>query len=218
MTTEQPPAPGASLPAPWDGTWLNPPPAARVVDGSLVVTAAGGTDLWRRTSYGFTRDTGHALLAPLDVGRAVEVTFEAELSELYDQLGLLVRMGPDTWIKAGLERTDGAVHLSSVATAGWSDWSVSPLGTSDTAPFTLRASRGPDAVTLRVRPAGGRWRLLRMAPLPAGDALAGPYWCAPQRLADGPDLVATFTGLHRGPADAELHGEPPPVDGPPTGP
>jgi regulation of enolase protein 1 (concanavalin A-like superfamily) len=198
------------LPDPWGGTWLNPPRAARVVDGALVVSAAGGTDLWRQTSYGFTRDTGHALLGPLAVGRAVEVTVEADLSQLYDQLGLLVRADEATWIKAGLERTDGAVHLSSVATAGRSDWSVSPLGPGDAAPFTLRASRGPDAVTFRVRPAGGRWRLLRLAPFPAGPAMAGPYWCAPERAAEGPDLVATFTHLAWGPADLELHDEPPP--------
>jgi regulation of enolase protein 1 (concanavalin A-like superfamily) len=202
------------LPAPWDGTWLNPPPAARVVGGALVASAAGGTDLWRETSYGFTRHTGHALLAPLPVGRAVEVTVEADLSQLYDQLGLVVRADEATWIKAGLERTDGAVHLSCVATAGRSDWSVSPLDPGDAAPFTLRASRGPDAITFRVRPAGGQWRLLRLAPFPAGPAAAGPYWCAPQRASEGPDLVATFTGLARGPADLELHGDPPAPDRP----
>jgi regulation of enolase protein 1 (concanavalin A-like superfamily) len=212
MTTDsgQPLTP--DLGAPWDGTWLNPPPAARVVDGALVVSAAGGTDLWRETSYGFTRDSGHALLAPLAVGRALEVTVTAELSQLYDQLGLLVRADEASWIKAGLERTDGAVHLSSVATAGRSDWSVSPLGPGDGGPFTLRASRGPDAVTFRVRPAGGRWRLLRLAPFPAGAAAAGPYWCAPERPPGGPDLVATFSHLLWGPADPELHGEPPPPD------
>ncbi|WP_037872055.1 DUF1349 domain-containing protein, partial [Streptomyces sp. SPB074] len=102
------------------GEWLNRPPAHRTdeADGSLLVTAAGGSDFWRTTSYGFVRDTGHALLVPFAPDSAVEVTFRADLPELYDQAGVLVRVAPGTWLKAGGETSDGVPHLGAVVTHG----------------------------------------------------------------------------------------------------
>src|SRR5579863_8854901 len=109
------------------GAWLNPPPAAIVVGDDLLVTAAAGSDFWQETSYGFRRDSGHALLAPFEEGRSVEVSFVVDFGALYDQAGLLVRVSERAWIKAGVEMSDGSPQLSAVVTHGSSDWSVAPV-------------------------------------------------------------------------------------------
>jgi hypothetical protein len=189
-----------------EGAWLNEPDHRLDPGGRLVMTAEQGSDFWRRTSYGFTRDSGHALLWPLAPGRAVEATVVADLTHLYDQAGLLVRVDEETWVKAGLEFTDGAVHLSTVVTRSTSDWSAAPVPGWAGREVTVRASRLGDAVTIRVRPDGGRWVMSRLAPLdPAAPALAGPYCCSPERAG----FEATFVRVQEGPADAGLH-EPPP--------
>ena len=44
--------------------WFNEP-RWQVADDVLEMHAVEGSDLWQRTSYGFVRDTAHALLHPL---------------------------------------------------------------------------------------------------------------------------------------------------------
>ncbi|MFA1538727.1 DUF1349 domain-containing protein [Actinomadura monticuli] len=183
------------------GAWLNPPVAA-VQDGSaLLVTAANGSDFWRTTSYGYDRDSGHALLSPLGAEAAVEVSFVADYDHQFDQAGLLVRLDEETWIKAGVEYCDGALQLGAVVTNGASDWSSAPVPWQGRE-VTLRASRSGDAVTIRARAGSDPWRMIRLAPFPPGvEAAAGPYCCAPE----GGGLTVRFTGAATGPPDAVLH-------------
>lgn len=188
---------------PWDaGTWLNPPPSA-VVDGDdLVVVTGDRTDFWRTTSYGFVRDDGHALLTDLPTGTAVEVTFVADFSELYDQAGVLVRVDEKVWIKAGLEVSDGVVQLGAVVTREVSDWSAAPVPEWAGKAVTVRISRAADAITIRARSAGEPWRFVRLAPLsPESSAAAGPYCCAPERAG----LKVRFTRFSVEDADTSLH-------------
>ena len=99
---------------------------------------------------------------------AIEVTFRADFEAQFDQAGLMLRAGPDTWLKTGVELSDGQLYASVVATAGMSDWSVSPLPVDASAtPLTFRASRKGDAVTVRYRISDEpRWHLLRVAYFP----------------------------------------------------
>jgi regulation of enolase protein 1 (concanavalin A-like superfamily) len=188
------------------GTWLNPPVDATEDGDDLVVTAAAGSDFWRTTAYGFVRDSGHALLAPLPDGRAVEVSFVLDYSELYDQAGVLLRVDEETWTKAGVEISDGLPQLGAVATRGVSDWSVAPVPEWAGATVTVRASRAGDAVTVRARVAGQPWRLVRVSPLPVDrPVLAGPFCCAPER--EG--LAVRFTRWAEVPGDTGLHEDPP---------
>lgn len=188
---------------PWrQARWLNPPPAVTEDGPDLVVTARGGSDLWRTTSYGFVHDDGHALLTELPQGTAVEVTFRVDLAEQFDQAGLLVRVDEENWTKAGVEFSDGLPQLGAVVTRGRSDWSAAPVPRWAGELVTLRASRSGDALTVRARRAGDPWQLVRLAPLdPDAPATAGPYCCAPTR--DG--LQVRFTGFTHGPADVALH-------------
>ncbi|MFF7154827.1 DUF1349 domain-containing protein [Streptomyces sp. NPDC008139] len=188
---------------PWsDATWLNPPAEAVADSTGLHVTAHEGSDFWRTTSYGFVRDDGHALLTPFPSGTAIEVTFVADFTELYDQAGVLVRVDAESWIKAGVEISDGSPQVGAVVTHGTSDWSLAPVPDWAGHEVTVRVSRSGDAVTVRARRADDPWRTIRLAWLdPAADARAGLFCCAPQR----PGLRVHFTRLSSGPADTSLH-------------
>ena len=166
---------------PWaSGTWTNPPVAVRSEGDNLLVTAVEGSDAWRHTSYGFVHSTEHGLLGTFGQGSALEVDFTADLSEQFDQAGILIRADAENWIKAGVEFADGQPQVGAVVTRGHSDWSVAPvpewLGTR----VTIRASWADDAITLRARAGLGDWRLVRLIPweLPS---TAGPMICAPTR-------------------------------------
>ena len=186
-------------------TWLNRPPKVRAEDDDLLVTTGPATDFWRTTGYGYVRDSGHALLTEFPVDSAVEVSYVAQLDELYDQAGLLVRVNPSVWLKAGIELTDEATHVSTVVTNEVSDWSQAPVPDWSGREITIRASRAGDAVTVRARAGDDPWRTIRLAPLsPDAAATAGPYCCSPERS----DLTVRFTRFATGPADAALHTSP----------
>jgi hypothetical protein len=187
----------------WDsGAWLNRPPEAIPEGDDLVVVAAEGSDFWRLTSYGFVHDDGHALLRPLDVGSATEVSFHVDYDRQFDQAGILVRADERHWLKAGVEVVDGAPQLGAVVTHEASDWSAGPVPEWHGREVTVRASRDRDSITVRARGDTGSWRLVRLAPWPPELAtMAGPYCCAPTRAG----LRVRFTRWRSGPADLRLH-------------
>ncbi|RPE78643.1 MULTISPECIES: DUF1349 domain-containing protein [unclassified Frondihabitans] len=184
------------------GTWTNSPARVVVADDGMRVTAIEESDAWRITSYGFVHDTEHALLEPFAPGTAMEVSFRLDFSAQFDQAGIFVKVDDSTWIKAGVERSDGEDSLGAVVTRGVSDWSLSPVPGWHDRLVTIRASRSGDAVTIRARVDDEHWRLVRVAPL-APDALvtAGPMCCAPSR----DDLTVHFTSWRTGTADTSLH-------------
>jgi hypothetical protein len=185
--------------------WLNEPPDVQLDGTDLVVTTADNSDFWRTTSYGYVTDTGHALLTPLAADTAVEVTFLATFDALYDQAGVLVRVDPDSWVKAGVEMSDGALQLGAVVTNGLSDWSQSPVPEWAGRPVTVRVSRAGDALTVRARVADEPWRTIRLAPLaPDAVATAGPFCCSPTRAG----LRVHFNRFAVGASDTALHAEP----------
>jgi len=108
-----------------------------------VVTAAEGSDLWRTTGYGFVHDSGHALLEPLTDGRAVEVSFVLDFEQIYDQAGVLLRVDEQTWVKSGIEVSDGVPQLGAVVTREFSDWSVAPVPSWQGGIITVRAPAAP---------------------------------------------------------------------------
>jgi regulation of enolase protein 1 (concanavalin A-like superfamily) len=184
----------------WEGAWLNPPPEARVEDGVLHARSGPRTDFWRHTHYGFVRDDGHALLRPAPAEFTVTLAFEGAYRTLYDQAGLMLRSGPEQWVKFGVELTDGAPHLSAVVTQGRSDWSATPLALRG--PLEIRMIREGGALLLQHR-AGGAWATARLAPFGAEAARVGPYLCSPER--EG--FEAAFHRFSVGPPVAgALHG------------
>ncbi|TWD74955.1 hypothetical protein FB561_6390 [Kribbella amoyensis] len=185
-----------------EAAWLNPPAAVLADGNDLLVTAREGSDFWRTTSYGFVHDDGHALLTDLPVDTAVEVGFVAAFEQLYDQAGLLIRVDEQTWIKAGIEFTDGVPQLGAVVTHGVSDWSMAPIPEWAGRAVTIRASRSGDALTLRARCEDGPWQMFRLATLaPDAVAAAGPFTCAPTRSG----LTVRFTSFAVAAPDDSLH-------------
>ena len=135
---------------PWsDGRWTTAPAGAREDGDGLLVTAVEGSDAWRTTAYGFVHDTEHALLAPLEPGTAMEVTFTGDFSAEFDQAGMFVRVDEENWTKAGVEFADGALQLGAVVTHRFSDWSVAPVPDWAGRPVTVRVSRAGDAIVVR---------------------------------------------------------------------
>jgi len=192
-----------SVIVPWSqGTWTTAPAAIHSPDDRLDATAAEGSDAWRHTAYGFVHDTEHALLAPLGVGEAVEVSFRAPWSGQFDQAGVFVRADDEHWVKAGVEYADGHLGLGAVVTAIRSDWSVGHVDDWLDSEITVRVSRWADAVIVRARADDGPWRLVRVAPFDGeATASAGPFLAAPTRAG----LTVTFTRWTRSAADDALH-------------
>jgi regulation of enolase protein 1 (concanavalin A-like superfamily) len=187
----------------WDEpTWLNPPLSTEIDGDSLIVTTRNRSDFWRHTAYGVVHDNGHALLTEFVDGQAIEVTFLLRFDTLFDQAGLMVRVDDETWIKAGVELSDGLPQLGAVVTHGNSDWSTAPVPHWAGHQVTIRASRMADAVVIRARREKDPWQLVRLAPLsPTAPAKAGLYCCSPER--EG--LQVRFTSFTTGPADLAVH-------------
>ncbi len=164
-----------------DCTWLNPPARWRLDDESLTVVTDRRTDFWRETHYGFTRDSGHFFGCATDGDFTAQLRIRARYDALYDQAGIMVRVDAETWIKAGIEMSDGRAMLSSVLTIGRSDWATGPYG-GDAAEFWIRATVREGVLRLQVSADGLRWSLLRLAPFPTAAVYrVGPMCCTPER-------------------------------------
>ena len=184
------------------GTWTHEPEAVTLDGDVLRVTAVEGSDAWRTTSYGFVHDSEHALLQSMDGPSSVEVSFVLDYTEQFDQAGVFLRVDDRTWIKAGVEFSDGVPQLGAVVTREFSDWSVAPVAEWAGRVVTVRASRDGDAVTVRAWAAGEEPRLVRVAYLdPDAVVSAGLLCAAPTRAG----LTVTFTGYRVGEPDGSLH-------------
>ncbi|CAN5920796.1 DUF1349 domain-containing protein [soil metagenome] len=188
---------------PWRaGTWLNEPSQVRSESGSLEVVTDKGTDFWRETHYGFTRDSGHFLAMPAAERFTAQLRIRGQYEELYDQAGIMVRIDERRWVKAGIELSDGRAMLSSVLTDGRSDWATGPYD-GDPRDFWMRATVAGGVLRLQVSADGRTWPLLRLAPFPvAATYQVGPMCCTPER--EG--LKVQFSDWRLGPPlDRELH-------------
>ena len=163
-------------------TWLNPPPKWSLDADGLSVTTGKDTDFWQDTFYGFRRDNGHCLAAPIAGDFSAVATFSGAYETLYDQAGLMLRIDPDNWVKAGIELEAGAAHFSTVVTrAGRSDWSMLPVAAIGTSQ-SIRLTRVGGAIAVHYPDTEGGWRLMRLADFPGtDDATVGPMACSPQR-------------------------------------
>jgi len=171
--------------------WLNEPAEWHGDDNELIVTAGAKTDFWRKTHYGFIRDSGHCFGHRVAGDFTADVTVRGDYRAQYDQAGLMVRVGPATWMKCGIELVDGTQRASVVVTRDFSDWSILTLPTSPRA-IRLRVQRQGDTLEIHAALDGDPESLLRVAYLPMGDSvLVGPMCAAP----DGDGFPVRFTGF-----------------------
>jgi regulation of enolase protein 1 (concanavalin A-like superfamily) len=171
--------------------WFNEPREWADED-VLRVVADAQTDLWQKTHYGYTTDTGHIYGQTVTGDVTVRATFSADYAEQYDQAGAALRIDAENWIKAGTEFVDGALHISVVVTRGFSDWSVLPAPGLP-ASVTIELERAGDAVTVRYGLDGGDpAEMLRLAYFPPEvPVLAGVMCAAPV----GKGFETRFTGV-----------------------
>jgi len=98
-------------------------------NGKLHIIPVAGIDYWCRTFYVplLVKTDAQTLLG--SVPEAAEATltmaFTLKPRAQFDQAGIMVLVSANTWVKAGIEFTDGAPRLSCVVTnEGFSDWST----------------------------------------------------------------------------------------------
>lgn len=102
----------------------------------LTVGAGAETDAWCKTYYDPIIDKENVPMLGLewDGDFSAQTRLQLEPKHQFDQAGLMVRFGPEHWIKAGIEFCDGVARLSVVATNVHSDWTCH--GTRDLAAST----------------------------------------------------------------------------------
>ncbi|MDR6145680.1 regulation of enolase protein 1 (concanavalin A-like superfamily) [Sphingomonas sp. SORGH_AS870] len=186
-----------------DGRWLNEPRQWSVdAAGDLTLVTDQGTDFWRETHYGFTRDSGHFLGFTAPDAFTAQLRIRGRYDKLYDQAGIMVRVDERRWVKAGIELSDGRAMLSSVLTDGRSDWATGPY-TGDAADFWMRATVAKGVLRLQVSADGRTWPLVRLAPFPVATAYqVGPMACTPERSG----LSVRFSDLRiTAPLGKDLH-------------
>ncbi|WP_375306038.1 DUF1349 domain-containing protein [Bradyrhizobium sp. A11] len=164
-----------------DGTWLNEPKTWSEKENLLELITDRATDFWRETHYGFIRDSGHFLGFETGDAFTAELRIRADFKALYDQAGLMVRIDERRWLKAGIEFSDGRAMLSSVLTAGQSDWATAHYE-HDASDFRLRVTVAHGVLRLQASTDGKMWPLMRLAPFAESSSyLVGPMACTPER-------------------------------------
>ncbi len=168
--------------------WLNEPPTWKDDGNQIEAITASKSDFWRKTHYGFTRDSGHFYYQEVSGNFTAEIRVIGRYEALYDQAGLMLRVDEENWIKTGIEYFDGQQHASAVVTREFSDWSVVKLEGYPPC-LWLRVTRKNEAVEIFYSLDGENYSLLRLAYLvPSAVTLVGPMCAAP----DGPGLSVIF--------------------------
>jgi uncharacterized protein len=160
--------------------WLNEPASWQRNGDVLRVSVDPGTDFWRATGYGYIHDNGHVYGDRLPGDLDVSVRIRGAFASQYDQAGIMLRAGEETWLKTGLEFFEGRPRLSTVLTTGRSSWMVAdlPPGTDE---VTLRVSRRGDAVEVRYAAGDGAAELAALVFMPPDrEMLAGIMCAAPE--------------------------------------
>ena len=81
--------------------WLNEPQQWEIKDGkTLVMDVPAKTDFWRVSHYGFTVDDGPFYYATYGGEFEVKVKITGNYVTTFDQMGLMLRIDHENWIKA----------------------------------------------------------------------------------------------------------------------
>jgi uncharacterized protein len=114
-------------------------------------------------------------------GFTATVRVQAQYQCLYDQAGLMVLADEQSWVKAGIEWSDGEAMLSSVLTITRSDWATGSFQ-GNAADFWIRITVDRGVLRIQASADGQRWPLVRLSPFPLLDQyVVGPMCCSPER-------------------------------------
>ncbi|MEY8758908.1 DUF1349 domain-containing protein [Chryseobacterium tongliaoense] len=126
-------------------TWFNEPEKWEIKNNSLSMFVTPQSDYWRISHYGFTVDDAPFYYTTYGGEFEAKVKITGNYKARFDQMGLMLRIDKDHYIKAGVEFVDGKYNLSTVVTHTTSDWSVITLDKTPPAVW-IKAVRRLDAV------------------------------------------------------------------------
>ncbi|MCK7555754.1 DUF1349 domain-containing protein [Chitinophaga sedimenti] len=127
--------------------WFNEPAKWDINSNVLNMFVTPQSDYWRISHYGFTVDDAPFLYTTYGGEFEAKVKITGEYKARFDQMGLMLRIDKENYIKAGIEFVDGKYNLSTVVTHHTSDWSVITLDKA--IPFVwIKAVRRLDAVEI----------------------------------------------------------------------
>nr|WP_297165954.1 DUF1349 domain-containing protein [uncultured Dysgonomonas sp.] len=125
--------------------WFNEPEKWEIKNNTLNMQVTPKSDYWRVSHYGFTVDDAPFYYATYGGEFEVKVKITGNYKTRFDQMGLMLRIDNERWIKAGVEFVDNKFNISAVVTDKKSDWSVLQL--EKTPSFVwIKAVRRLDAV------------------------------------------------------------------------
>ena len=107
--------------------WFNEPEKWEVKNKTLSMFVTPQSDYWRISHYGFTVDDAPFYYTKYGGEFEVKVKITGDYKARFDQMGLMLRIDHENYIKTGIEFVDGKYNLSTVVTHKTSDWSVIEL-------------------------------------------------------------------------------------------
>lgn len=107
--------------------WFNEPEKWEVKNKTLNMFVTPQSDYWRISHYGFTVDDAPFYYTTYGGEFEVKVKITGDYKARFDQMGLMLRIDHENYIKIGIEFVDGKYNLSTVVTHKTSDWSVIEL-------------------------------------------------------------------------------------------
>lgn len=144
--------------------WFNEPAQWEIKQNALSMFVTPQTDYWRISHYGFTVDDAPFYYATYGGEFEAKVKLTGDYKARFDQMGLMIRVDHEHYIKTGVEFFDGKFNVSTVVTNQTSDWSVLPLD--KTPPFIwIKAVRKLDAVEIYYSYDDKNYVMTRNAPL-----------------------------------------------------
>jgi len=127
--------------------WFNEPDSWGIDNGKLTMEVTPQTDYWNKTHYGFTVNDAPFLYTERGGEFEVIVEIEGEYKTRFDQMGLMLRIDENHWVKTGIEYVDGVYNFSTVHTIDFSSWSVITLEEKPKSVW-IKAKRKLDAVEI----------------------------------------------------------------------
>ncbi|MEG1544817.1 MAG: DUF1349 domain-containing protein [Tannerellaceae bacterium] len=126
--------------------WFNEPEGWAIKNArTFEMDVPAKTDYWRISHYGFTVDDAPFYYAVYGGEFEVKVKITGNYVTTFDQMGLMIRVDHENWIKTGVEFVNGKQNVSTVVTHKTSDWSVIELSEAPRSVW-VKAVRRLDAV------------------------------------------------------------------------
>ncbi len=159
--------------------WLNPPAKWHSDTQKLVMYPNPKSDFWRKTHYGFTFDTGSFYYTTCDKEFEISTKITGHYQNQYDQMGIMIRIDKNTWVKTGIEFVDQKVNISAVVTHSYSDWNMLKLETNPES-VRIKVIRNFDALEIFYALNDQNFQLMRIAYFPENTScMAGLMAASP---------------------------------------